>query len=177
MARTPEQIAKIMEGEILIDLDWLPDGVIGANGSVFIEAEPSIVWQMLTDYDHLNETMPKVVSSRLLESNNHTRIIAQTGKSGIFIFEKAVNFTLKVEEVFPEHLWFSQIGGDFKVYEGEWRLEAVNGKNGHATLLTYEAEIKPDFFAPQFVVSFVQSQDLPTILKAIRSYCEAQSKS
>jgi hypothetical protein len=172
MTLTPEKRSRIMQGEILIDLDWLPDGVIGASGSVFIEAEPPVAWRMLTDYDHLHETMPKVVSSRLLESKNQTKIIAQSGKSGIFIFEKTVNFTLKVDEVYPEHLYFSQIGGDFQVYEGEWRLEAVDGKNGHATLLTYQAEIKPDFFAPQFLVSFVQSQDLPTILKAIRSYCE-----
>jgi hypothetical protein len=175
MTLTPEKRARIMQGEILIDLDWLPDGVIGANGCVLIEAEPPVPWRMLTDYDHLNETMPKVVSSRLLESKNQTRIIAQSGNSGIFIFEKTVNFTLKVEEVYPEHLYFSQIGGDFQVYEGEWQLEAVDGKNGHATLLTYQAEIKPDFFAPQFLVSFVQSQDLPTILKAIRSYCESRA--
>jgi hypothetical protein len=175
MALSPEKRARIMQGEILIDLDWLPDGVIGANGSVFIEAEPPVVWRMLTDYDHLYETMPKVVSSRLLESKNQTKIIAQSGKSGIFIFEKTVNFTLKVEEVFPEHLYFSQIGGDFQVYEGEWRLEAVDSDSGTGTLLTYQAEIKPDFFAPQFVVSFVQSQDLPTILKAIRSYCESRA--
>jgi len=176
MARTPEQMERIMQGEILIDLDWLPDGVIGASGNVFIESDPSIVWQMLTDYNHLSETMPKVVSSHLLEDNGQRKIIVQSGKSGIFIFEKTVHFTLKVEEVFPEHLWFSQIGGDFQVYEGEWRLEAVDGRNGPGTLLTYQAEIKPDFFAPQFLVSFVQSQDLPIILKAIRSYCEERTR-
>jgi len=175
MALSPEKRAKIMQSEIVIDLDWLPDGVIGANGSVFIEAEPPVVWQMLTDYDRLNETMPKVIASKLLETNNHTRIIDQSGKSGIFIFEKVVNFRLKVEEVYPEHLWFSQISGDFEVYEGEWRLEAVDGQKGTGTLLTYQAEIKPDFFAPQFLVIFVQSQDLPTILKAIRSYCESRT--
>lgn len=176
MAISPEKMARLMQGEVLIDLEWLPDGVIGANGNVFIEAEPAIVWQMLTDYDHLSETMPKVVASKLVEQNHHVKIIDQTGKSGIFIFEKTVHFTLKVTEVYPEHLWFSQIGGDFQIYEGEWRLEAADGKNGPGTLLTYQAEIKPDFFAPQFLVSFVQSQDLPTILKAIRSYCEARSR-
>jgi ribosome-associated toxin RatA of RatAB toxin-antitoxin module len=176
MQLSPEKYSRIMQGEIIIDLDWLPESVIGASGSVFIEADPSIVWQMLTDYNHLNETMPKVVSSRLLEDNSQHKIIAQSGKSGIFIFEKTVNFSLKVTEVYPERLYFSQIGGDFKVYEGEWRLEAVDGRNSPGTLLTYKAEIKPDFFAPQFVVSFVQSQDLPTILKAIRSYCEVRTK-
>lgn len=175
MTLSPEKRAKVLQGEILIDLEWLPDGVIGAKGNVFVEAEPQVVWRMLADYDHLHETMPKVVSSKLLETNNHTRIIAQSGKSGIFIFEKTVNFTLKVEELFPERLYFSQIGGDFEVYEGEWRLEAVDSDNGPGTLLAYQAEIKPDFFAPQFVVSFVQSQDLPTILRAIRSYCEERA--
>ncbi|HHE32550.1 MAG TPA: cyclase [Chlorobaculum parvum] len=176
MAPTPEQLAKLLQGEILIDLEWLPDGVIGANGSVFIEADPSVVWRMLTDYNHLDKTMPKVVASKLVEENNHTKIIEQSGRSGIFIFEMTVHFTLKVEEVYPERLYFSQVSGDFKVYEGEWRLEALDGNNGPGTLLTYQAEIKPDFFAPQFVVSFVQSQDLPAILKGVRRYCEAHAK-
>ena len=177
MARTPEQLAKLLQREILIDLEWLPDGVIGASGRVFIEADPSIVWQMLSDYNRLHETMPKVVASKLVEANNHTKVIDQSGKSGIFIFERTVHFTLKVEEVYPEHLYFSQINGDFEVYEGEWQLEAVDGNNGPGTLLTYQAEVKPSFFAPQFVVSFVQSQDLPTILKEVRRYCESQAKS
>ncbi|NTW54041.1 MAG: hypothetical protein HGB15_04635 [Chlorobaculum sp.] len=64
MTITPEKRSRVMQGEIIIDLDWLPDGVIGASGSVFIEAEPPVVWRMLTDYDHLHKTMPKVVSSR-----------------------------------------------------------------------------------------------------------------
>lgn len=176
MARTPEQTARLLQGEILIDLDWLPDGVIGANGSVFIEADPSVVWGMLTDYNHLHETMPKVVASTLVEENNQTKIIEQSGKSGIFIFEKTVHFTLKVKEVYPEHLYFSQISGDFEVYEGEWRLEAVDGPSAPGTLLTYQAEIKPAFFAPQFLVSFVQSQDMPTILKEVRHFCQSKAK-
>lgn len=176
MARTPEQTAKLMQGEILIDLDWLPEGVIGAQGSVFIAADPSVVWGMLTDYNHLHETMPKVVASRLVEQNNHVKVIDQSGKSGIFIFEKIVHFRLRVEEVYPERLYFSQISGDFEIYEGKWRFEAADGTGEPGTLLTYRAEIKPGFFAPQFLVSFVQSQDLPTILRGIKRYCETKAR-
>ena len=174
MERHPDQTASLLRGEVLIDLAWLPDSVIGAKGVVFINAAPDVVWHMLTDYDHLQETMPKVTASCLVEENGHGKIIEQTGKSGIFIFEKSVRFTLKVDEQYPKHLHFEQIGGDFRVYEGDWFLDAVEGKEGSGTLLTYEAKIKPAFFAPPFLVSFVQSQDLPTILKGIRKFCESQ---
>jgi hypothetical protein len=176
MELDPHKKARILHGEVLINLDWLADNVIGASGSVFIRTAPPVVWQMLTDYNQLRETMPKVVSSTLVEENGSSKIIDQSGKSGIFIFEKIVNFRLKVDEEYPKHLHFTQIGGDFRIYEGDWYLEAVNGQNEPGTLLTYEAKIKPDFFAPQFLVSFVQSQDLPTILKGIRTFCESKSQ-
>jgi carbon monoxide dehydrogenase subunit G len=174
MERHPEETARLLRGEVLIDLAWLPDGVIGAKGDVFINAAPDIVWQMLTDYNNLQETMPKVTASCLVEENGHGKIIEQSGKSGIFIFEKSVRFTLKVVEEYPKHLHFEQTGGDFRVYEGDWFLEAAKGELGVGTLLTYEAKVKPAFFAPPFLVSFVQSQDLPTILKGIRKFCECQ---
>ncbi|NTW51527.1 MAG: cyclase [Chlorobiaceae bacterium] len=173
MEMNPDKIARLLHGEVLIDLQWLADNVVSASGSVFIKAGMSVVWQMLTDYDRLAETMPKVVSSRLVEDQGSSKIIDQSGKSGIFFFETIVHFRLKVEEEYPKHLHFCQVGGDFKVYEGEWFLDTLESDKGNGTLLTYEAKIKPGFFAPQFLVSFVQSQDLPTILKGIRTFCES----
>jgi hypothetical protein len=41
------------------------------------------------------------------------------------------------------------------------------------TILTYSAEIRPDFFAPSFLVAFVQRQDLPEILKAHKKRAES----
>jgi hypothetical protein len=176
MELNPDKKARLLHGEVLINLDWLADNVIGASGSIIIRADLPVVWKMLTDYDLLHETMPKVVSSKLIEEHGSIKIIDQSGKSGIFIFEKIVHFRLKVEEEYPKHLRFEQIGGDFRIYEGDWFLEAVEVDNGTGTLLTYNAKIKPDFFAPQFLVSFVQSQDLPTILKGIRNHCESQTQ-
>ncbi|NTU59071.1 MAG: cyclase [Chlorobiaceae bacterium] len=176
MELTPDKKARLLHREILIDLDWLPDSAIGAKGCVFVKAEPAIVWNMLTDYDNLSKTMPKVASSKLVEADDSTKIIDQSGKSGILFFETIVHFRLKVEEEYPKHLHFVQIGGDFKIYEGNWVLEEVADGNDAGTILTYEAKIKPNFFAPQFLVSFVQSQDLPTILKGIRSYCESDAR-
>jgi carbon monoxide dehydrogenase subunit G len=176
MQLSPDQLQRLLKGEIIVDLKWLADDVIGAHGNIFVKAPPEVVWGMLTDYDNLHHTMPKVTSSALVEDRGACKLIDQTGRSGILIFEKSVSFRLKVDEVFPKKLHFEQVKGDFKVYEGSWTLEPAEGRDGEqGTLVTYDAKMKPNFFAPPILVSFVQSQDLPAILKSIRAYCEPRA--
>lgn len=175
MKLSSDNIKRLLQGELLVDIDWLATDVIGASGSVFVKAPPEVVWQMLTDYGNLHHTMPKVTSSTLIEEQGPCKVIEQTGKSGIFIFERSVHFRLKVDEEFPQRLHFEQLKGDFKVYEGDWFLEPVSGATGTGTIVTYVARMKPDFFAPPILVSFVQSQDLPAILRSIRTYCEPRA--
>lgn len=175
MRLTDDKTRRLLHGELLVDIDWFSGDVIGASGSVFVKAPPEVVWGMLTDYGQLHHTMPKVTSSALVEDRGTCKIIEQTGKSGIFIFERSVHFRLKVEEEYPKRLRFEQVDGDFKVYEGNWYLEPAMGVSGAGTLVTYEAKMRPDFFAPPLLVSFVQSQDLPAILRSIRTYCEPRA--
>lgn len=177
MTLQQETTERLRRGEITMELAYLPDDIIQAVGRVCIKAAPEVVWRMLADYDHLHETMPKVTSSELIEDHGDMKVIEQTGRSGFLIFERSVRFRLRVQEHYPIRLSFEQIEGDFKVYEGSWELETLecNG-GGRCTLLTYEARIKPDFFAPSFLVSFVQSQDMPVILQAVRAYCEKEEE-
>ncbi|NTU69135.1 MAG: cyclase [Chlorobiaceae bacterium] len=175
MALAPEKIARLLQGELLLDIDWLARDVIVAGGSIFVKAPAEVVWGMLTDYGHLHETMPKVVSSALIEDRGPVKIIEQTGKSGLLFFERNVHLKLKVDEECPKRLHFEQVEGDFKVYEGDWFFEPVEGPQGTGTIVTYQARVKPDFFAPPLLVSFVQSQDLPAILRSIRAYCEPRA--
>jgi len=72
-----------------------------------------------------------------------------------------------------KRITFEQIDGDFLVYRGSWTLFPLSGRKG--TILSYEAEIKPAFFAPPVLVSFVQRQDLPGILNAHKQRAESTS--
>ena len=175
MELTSDKVTRLLQGEILVDIDWMGSDVISVGGCVFVKAPIEVAWKMLTDYNHLQDTMPKVVSSSLVEAHGPTKIIEQTGRSGILIFERSVHFRLKVDEEFPRRLHFEQVDGDFKVYEGNWYLEPNTVTGGQGTIVRYEARIKPNFFAPPFLVSFVQSQDLPAILRSIRAYCEPRA--
>lgn len=164
---------RMLSGEILIDLSYHDNDVIGVAGGIFIEATPEKVWKTLTDYDNLSKTLPKVVASRLIEKKNGEIILEQTGRTGILIFEKTVNFRLKVYEEYLQRVSFEQISGDFNVYHGEWLLETRHEHAG--TFLRYTAKIKPLFFAPPILISFVQRQDLPGILSAHKNCAESSA--
>ncbi|MCG8341645.1 MAG: SRPBCC family protein [Chlorobiales bacterium] len=161
---------QLLSGEILIGLSYHDDDVIGVTGGIHIEAPPEEVWKTLTDYDNLSKTLPKVVASRLIEKKNGEIILEQTGKTGILIFEKTVNFRLKLYEEYLHRVSFEQISGDFHVYHGEWLLETHHEHEG--TFLHYNAKIKPLFFAPPVLISFVQRQDLPGVLSAHKKRAE-----
>jgi carbon monoxide dehydrogenase subunit G len=171
MVEHPREISRLRHGEILIDLSFLPDDIIGVNGKIFIAAPPEEVWKALTDYDNLSRTLPKVLASTLVERKGNEILLDQTGKTGIFFFEKTVSFQLRVREEYQKMISFEQVAGDFSVYRGEWVLETSETLKG--TILSYHAEIKPLFFAPPILVSFVQWQDLPGILKAHKHTAEA----
>ncbi|MBM3422283.1 MAG: SRPBCC family protein [Chlorobi bacterium] len=173
-ALEPAMLSRLLRGETVIDLEFLPDDTTGVSAKIFIDAPPEAVWAALTDYDNLSATLPKVVSSRAAERHGTTVLLDQTGKTGIFFFEKTVTFRLRVEEEYLRRIRFEQVSGDFETYRGTWAIEELPERNG--TILLYEAEIKPAFFAPAVLVSFVQRQDLPGILKAHKRRAETLSR-
>ena len=165
------EFEQLEKGDVLINLTCRPHDVVSISSKIYIDAPPSKVWKVLTDYDNLSKYLPKVMSSRIIERNNNEIILEQTGKTGIFIFEKVVHFRLQIKEECPDTITFKQIDGDFEVYQGKWKLETSDAFPG--TILGYDAEIKPHFFAPPILVSFFQRQDLPGILKAHKQRAEA----
>jgi len=173
MEQHSSEISRLKCGETLVDLAFLPDDIVNVKGKIFIAAPPEHVWKALTDYDHLNRTLPKVVASSVVERKGNEVVLDQTGKTGIFFFEKTVNFRLRLREEYLKKVSFEQVEGDFSVYRGEWILESSDSLKG--TILSYHAEIKPLFFAPPILVSFVQWQDMPGILRAHKKTAEALS--
>jgi carbon monoxide dehydrogenase subunit G len=165
------ELQQLLKGDVLISLTYLPDDVVSVSSRIHINAPPARVWKTITDYDNLSNYLPKVMESHIVERNGNEITLDQTGKTGIFIFEKVVHFRLKLRENFPESVSFEQISGDFLVYQGEWLLETSSAIQG--TLLSYNAKLKPLFFAPPILVSFVQRQDLPSIMMAHKQRAEA----
>lgn len=164
---------KQIKGEIIVTLSNLENMVIGVTGEIYIGSQPEKVWTVLTDYDNLKNFIPKIIESGLLKDKGDEKIIVQAGRTGIFLFKKTSHIKLKVKEEYFKHIYFEQITGDFKIYKGEWILEYCQEAQG--TFLTFKAEVKPDFFAPLFIIRHIQKRDLPIILKAIKRRVESSN--
>lgn len=160
-----------IKGEIIVTLSNLENMVIGVTGEIYIGSQPEKVWTVLTDYDNLKNFIPNIIESGLLKDKGDEKIIVQTGRTEIFLFKKTSHIKLKVKEEYFKHIYFEQIGGDFKVYKGEWILEYYQEAQG--TFLTFKSEVKPDFFAPLFITRYVQKRDLTIILEAIKRRVES----
>ncbi|WP_040433376.1 SRPBCC family protein [Chlorobium ferrooxidans] len=173
MEQHSSEISRLKCGETLVNLAFLPDDVVKVSGKILIDAPIEYVWKALTDYDNLNRTLPKVVASTVVERKGNEVVLDQTGRTGIFFFEKTVNFRLRLREEYLKNVTFEQVEGDFSIYRGEWNVETSDTLKG--TILSYHAEIKPLFFAPPILVSFVQWQDMPGILRAHKKTAEALS--
>jgi ribosome-associated toxin RatA of RatAB toxin-antitoxin module len=161
----------LLNGEPVVILSDLEDGVVGVTGHIFIAASPKKVWDVLTDYNNHKNYIPKLIDGGVISDNGVETVIFQTARSRIFIFQKTVHLNVKSRGEYLKHLYFQQITGDFKVYHGEWILEAY--RHGQGTFLTYKSEVKPDFFAPRFVVRYVQKHDFPAALLAMKKRAES----
>lgn len=150
-------------------MELLPDGILSVRGRILVRAPRRRVWQAVTDYPNLHRTLPKVKESRLLSREGSSAVLEQTGRTGILFVELTVRFRLRVEEEPPRSVLFRQEEGDFSIYRGRWDMDEREG----GTILSYSALLRPKFFAPPFLVAFVQRQDLPDILRAHRRTAEA----
>ena len=165
--------ARLLTGEVIVALSNLQEGVTGVEGQIYIAAPPKKVWEVLTDYNNHKNFVPNVIDSGIISDNGIEKVMFEKGKSRMFIFSKEVYIKMKVWGENLTHLRFQQITGDFKVYQGEWTL--VDYPQGSGTFLTYKAEVKPDFYAPQFAVRNVQTRDCPLMMLAMKKQAESNN--
>lgn len=154
---------------IEITLSEMPDGVTGMNSTIYIDAAPSTVWKVLTDYNNLKRYIPRMVESDLVEDNGDVKVINLIGKFRVFLFKKTIQVSINMYEKFPLRIDYEKISGDFEVYRGAWILQRYSSEG---TILTYESEIKPSFVAPDFILHGILKKDLVAGLTALKIEAE-----
>jgi len=157
--------------EISVSTTNLENGVTGVTGKVYINASPRNVWSAITDYENQKHFIPKLIDSGLISDNGNEQIMFEKGRTGILFFKKTVYIKLSIRGDYLQRLSFRQLDGDFEIYEGDWILDRA--PDGKSTILTFNAKIKPDFFAPSMFVSKVQRHDLPMVLAAMKKRAES----
>jgi ribosome-associated toxin RatA of RatAB toxin-antitoxin module len=111
------------------------------------EAEVTVAWGVLTDYDRLSEFIPGMHSSRIVSRSKRSVIVDQNGEARLLFFSFPIRVRLEVEEFPYERVVSRAIEGNFKELRGAYTLEA----RGRRLLLHYTGSLTPDFSIPPLI--------------------------
>lgn len=85
-----------------------------------------LLWNVLTDYDQLSNFIPNLSSSSVVSRQNNCVHLAQVGSQQLLGLKFSAQVELELTEHRPEGLLrFRMIKGDFRRFEGSWRLQAL----------------------------------------------------
>ena len=165
----PKEQTRLFGGETVISLER-DDDIIDVSGSIYVRSGPEAIWAVITDYDNLADTLPKVKKSALVQDRGNVKIVEQTSKTGVLFFKIKFSTKVAITETFPDSVSFKLLSGDFETFDGRWIL-TPHEENG--TIVNWSAKVKPDFSAPGFIIDAVQKRDLRELLEAIKDLAES----
>ena len=111
------------------------------------EAEVTLAWEVLTDYDRLSEFIPGMHSSRIVSRRKRSVIVDQSGEARLLFLSFPIKVRLEVEEFPYERIVSRAIEGNFKELRGAYTLEV----RGRRLLLHYTGSLTPAFSIPPLI--------------------------
>ncbi len=117
------------------------------NGSFRVEADPSVIWDVLTAYEQIPRFVGSLKKSHVEQDlGPYHFLLDQEFEGGFLFFTKRVRVLLDVHETWQQQIEFSDIDHkDFKLYQGGWDVKAAGDG---AQEITYTLEARPNFDAP-----------------------------
>ncbi|MGF1523768.1 MAG: SRPBCC family protein [Leptolyngbyaceae cyanobacterium] len=138
--------------------------------SISIPCSVEHLWYVLTDYENLADFIPNLTSSRRLENSESGTLLEQVGSQCFLNIKFCARVVLNMVEQFPHHLGFTMVEGDFKAFEGMWKLEPIDDG---VTNLIYELTVCPPRAIPVLLIERHLCRDLTQNLQAIRQQAMA----
>jgi ribosome-associated toxin RatA of RatAB toxin-antitoxin module len=124
-----------------------PEGV-QVTARALVRAPTELIWQTLTDYDHLSEFVPGMVSSRVVSRQGSQLIIEQKGGAHLWFFSYPIRVTVASTEHPYEGIDVRLLQGNLRRLEGGYRIEP---QPDGSTEITWSGTIEPDSPVPAFI--------------------------
>jgi len=153
--------------------------VTSEGGAGFIKAVEDInaprqtVWDIMVDCARVPKLMASVKYCRVLQHDPAGRwdIREQVTQATILPGARVV---MRSDYDAPHTVEFHRTDGDFRILEGEWRLEPIDG--GTRTRLFYQTRVSSPVPAPAFIVRAMLRTDLTASLENLRIASEAAAR-
>ena len=119
---------------------------------------------MLTDYEHLADFVPDMISARVLSRSGNVACIENRSSAGFLFLSQEIRVVLQVEEDPFTTIEVSLVEGDMKRYNTHWDLEPARIAGMLGTRITFSGALEPDFpVPPLFGRSMLQSSLKKTV--------------
>ena len=124
------------------------------------------LWNVLTDYDRLNLFIPNLLSSKKIYQNNNNVHLKQVGAQDFLGMKFSAEVTIDLfEEKELGLLKFNLIKGDFRKFEGSWKIQNI--KNTSKNSLIYDLTVQGCQWMPIGMIEKRLKKDLSENLLAV----------
>eukprot|EP01023_Acetabularia_acetabulum_P007410 TRINITY_DN13203_c0_g1_i1.p2 TRINITY_DN13203_c0_g1~~TRINITY_DN13203_c0_g1_i1.p2 ORF type:complete len:220 (-),score=32.69 TRINITY_DN13203_c0_g1_i1:313-972(-) len=158
--------------------------------NIQIQAPRTKTWQALTNYESLDEFIPGLTVNDCLERRPTGALLLQVGEQDVALGARfSAKVILDIEEHkggVPINQWdqqmeynvssnpwdisFQMVEGDFKIFNGVWRMEE---RNSTTCELQYFVYVMPKSWLPVRLIQGRIQKEIATNLKAVKWYVEA----
>ena len=147
-------------------MERLPDGTRRLAAILRTPIGIDSIWNILTDYDHLSNHIPNLVSSQVIERKGNRVQLKQVGAQKLMGLSFSAQVQLELVEN-PEMrlLTFHLVKGDFRRFEGLWKMQEL--KEGEGTSLLYELTVQGCLGMPVALIEQRLREDLKNNLLAV----------
>ena len=147
------------------EMERLEQGARRLAVQLRLPLDPQWIWAVLTDYNNLNRYIPNLSSSRQLWRRGNRVGLEQVGSQQFCGLRFSARVELELEED-PERgeLRFSMLNGDFRRFEGLWRVD----RDAVSTRLLYSLTVQGKPGMPIGLIEQRLQQDLASNLRGVQ---------
>ena len=133
------------------------------------------LWNVLTDYDRLSLYIPNLLSSKKIYKNKNNVHLKQVGAQDFLGMKFSAEVTIDLfEEKELGLLKFSLIKGDFRKFEGSWKIQTI--KDTSKNSLIYDLTVQGCQWMPIGMIEKRLKKDLSENLIAVDKQAKASIK-
>jgi len=121
--------------------------VVAIDARATIRAPLRLIWETLTDYDHLASFIPGITSSRVIGRQGDRTLIAQSGVADILFFKYPIEIVGESTPRPPFAIDLRLVSGNLRRLDGHYRIDPV-GAGDERYVLRWNGLIEPSIALP-----------------------------
>ena len=122
---------------------------VEVRARALIAAPVAVVWEVLTDYEHLPRFIPGIAKSVVRLRDAGRVLVEQSGEARFLFFSFPIEVRLEVTERPPQWISSRAVAGNVRRMSGRYEIQPDTERG--TVLLRYVGEIEPDFELPPLI--------------------------